>query len=157
MMRALSDLLAGRTASRAPALGPLESEVLDVLWASGEGSVRDVLGQLHRPLAYTTVMTTLDRLYKKGLLERRMTERTFRYVPCLPRATELVAAPGIFQSQAARDLLVSHLVDTVCAYDDTLLAELERGVAERRRQVEARAAEAGQQDLQREVNGGEAL
>lgn len=153
-MRALSDLLAGRTVSRGPALGPLESEVLDVLWASGEGSVRDVLGQLQRPLAYTTVMTTLDRLYKKGLLERRMNDRTFRYAPCLPRAVELEANPEIFQSQAARDMLVSHLVDTVCAYDDTLLAELERSVAERRRQVEATRQGLELQDSGLQGNGG---
>ena len=56
---------------RAPApqpLGPLEVTVMEILWARGESNVRDVVDRLDRPLAYTTVMTTLDRLFKKGLL-----------------------------------------------------------------------------------------
>jgi predicted transcriptional regulator len=54
--------IAMRIFSRNP-LGHLESRVMDVLWARGESSVRDVADQLERPLAYTTVMTTLDRLW----------------------------------------------------------------------------------------------
>jgi len=137
MMRTLSDLLAGRSANRGPSLGRLEAEVLRVLWAQGESSVRDVLGHLSRPLAYTTVMTTLDRLFKKGMLDRHMADRTFRYVPCVPRREAAEQAPSaVFHSQAARELLVSHLVDTVCEYDETLLDELEKSIAERRRQYE---------------------
>jgi predicted transcriptional regulator len=145
MMRTLSDLLAGRSANRGPSLGRLEAEVLRVLWAQGESSVRDVLGQLTRPLAYTTVMTTLDRLFKKGLLDRHMADRTFRYVPCVPRRVQtdgpMQDSPIVFHSQAARDLLVSHLVDTVCEYDETLLAELEKNIAQRRRQYEMKCSQ----------------
>jgi hypothetical protein len=43
---------------------------MDVMWAGGESNVRDVAEKLGRPLAYTTVMTTLDRLFKKGLARR---------------------------------------------------------------------------------------
>src|SRR5882762_3976091 len=60
-------------------LGRLEFELMEILWSRGESNVRDVAQHLRRPLAYTTVMTTLDRLYKKGLLERRMPERAFLY------------------------------------------------------------------------------
>ena len=56
-------------------LGPLEVTVMEILWARGEANVRDVVDRLHRPLAYTTIMTTLDRLYKKGLLARRKSDR----------------------------------------------------------------------------------
>ena len=48
-------------------LGPLEIQVMEVVWGSGESSVRDVVEKLDSKLAYTTVMTTLDRLFKKGL------------------------------------------------------------------------------------------
>ncbi len=58
---------------------------MDVLWNRSEGNVRDVIQLLARPLAYTTVMTTLDRLYKKGLLSRRKFERAFIYAPRLSR------------------------------------------------------------------------
>src|SRR5438128_8928980 len=50
-------------------LGPLEITVMEILWQRGESNVRDVAEKLDRPLAYTTVMTTLDRLFKKGLLD----------------------------------------------------------------------------------------
>ena len=58
-------------ASAPQPLGPLEVTVMEILWARGESNVRDVVDRLDRPLAYTTVMTTLDRLFKKGLLLRR--------------------------------------------------------------------------------------
>jgi predicted transcriptional regulator len=51
-------------------LGP-EITLMEILWTHGESNVREVVDRLDRPLAYTTVMTTLDRLFKKGILERR--------------------------------------------------------------------------------------
>jgi hypothetical protein len=54
---------------------------MEALWRHGEGNVREVGARLGRPLAYTTVMTTLDRLYKKGLLDRRKQDRAFLYSP----------------------------------------------------------------------------
>src|SRR6185436_11554934 len=65
----------------ADSLGPLEVTVMNILWDCGECNVHDVVPRLQRPLAYTTVMTTLDRLYKKGLLNRRKSERAFLYSP----------------------------------------------------------------------------
>ena len=54
---------------------------MEILWERSECCVRDVVQRLKRPLAYTTVMTTLDRLYKKGLLNRHKPERAFLYAP----------------------------------------------------------------------------
>src|ERR1700683_3301408 len=65
--------------SNPPALGPLEIAVMDILWDRGESNVHDVIERLGRPLAYTTVMTTLDRLYKKGFLIRHKSARAFLY------------------------------------------------------------------------------
>ncbi|HZT74502.1 MAG TPA: BlaI/MecI/CopY family transcriptional regulator [Terriglobales bacterium] len=70
---------------RPRALGALEAQVMEVLWAQGEANVREVAQRLARPLAYTTVMTTLDRLYKKGLLERHKRDRAFQYLPRMSR------------------------------------------------------------------------
>ena len=63
------------------ALGHLELTVMEILWAHGESNVHDVVERMGRPLAYTTVMTTLDRLFKKQLLVRRKWERAFLYAP----------------------------------------------------------------------------
>ena len=72
---------------------------MQILWDRGESNVRDVTGRLDRPLAYTTVMTTLDRLFKKGLLARRKEDRAFVYSPKYSRGEwdqkrtgELIAA-----------------------------------------------------------------
>ena len=72
----------------APRLGDLERVVMEQLWESSaqrpEGaSVRDVLEALpaDRNLAYTTVMTVLDRLSKKGLVTRERDGRAWRYTP----------------------------------------------------------------------------
>src|SRR5947199_9603880 len=62
---------------------PLELECLKVLWGLGEGSVRDVREVMvgNKNLAYTTVMTVLDRLEKRGGVSRRKQGRSFIYVP----------------------------------------------------------------------------
>ena len=60
---------------------PLEQQLLQELWTHGSATVRELLadGKIHQ--AYTTVMTTVDRLYKKGLLDRVDEGRAFRYTP----------------------------------------------------------------------------
>ena len=59
-------------------LGPLEQELLSALWMRGSATVREMLDAGGINLAYTTVMTTLDRLYKKQLLNRAAEGRAFR-------------------------------------------------------------------------------
>ena len=51
-------------------LGTLERQVIDIVWTGDEVTVRDVHARLDGRVAYTTVMTTLDRLFRKGLLAR---------------------------------------------------------------------------------------
>jgi predicted transcriptional regulator len=122
-------------------LGPLEKEVMDIIWRCGEGNVREVVSQMQRKLAYTTVMTTLDRLYKKGLLQRDKADRAYIYSPILTRddwsrnrAGEVMA--GLLAGpMESRSLLLSCLVDAVGTYDATLLDELERKILEKREEL----------------------
>ena len=70
-----------RTAREVPP--PLELLCLRALWSLGEGNVnavRQIVAQ-SRPLAYTTIMTVLDRLMRKGMLARRKVGRSFVYTP----------------------------------------------------------------------------
>lgn len=70
-------------------LGELEAVVMQQLWDRDEHvTVRDVLDKLDRqpPLAYTTVLTVMDNLHRKGLLSRSRDGRAFRYWPTKPRA-----------------------------------------------------------------------
>jgi predicted transcriptional regulator len=125
-------------------LGPLEITVMETLWRRGECNVRDVVDSLERPLAYTTVMTTLDRLYKKGELRRRKENRAFYYEPVLSRtewekkrAGDIVAG-FLAAREPSRDLLVSCLVEAVGQQDEALLDELERQIRLRRKELSAR-------------------
>jgi predicted transcriptional regulator len=124
-------------------LGHLESCVMDVMWSRGESNVRDVAENLGRPLAYTTVMTTLDRLYKKGLLERRKSDRAFLYSPRLSRrdwelerAGELVAG-FLAGPRHSGELLISRFLDEV-GRDATLFDDLERKIKAKRKELERR-------------------
>ncbi len=128
-------------------LGPLEIQVMEVLWAAGQCSVRDVVEQLDRKLAYTTVMTTLDRLFKKGALDRQKSERAFLYTTRLShrdwerqRAGNLVA--GLLAgSRPSRELLLSSLVEAVGQHDVALLEELEVKIRTKRRELSKRSCE----------------
>jgi predicted transcriptional regulator len=68
---------------------PLELECLRVLWHLGSGSVHEVRAELDRkrPLAYTTVMTLLERLERKGAAVRHKNGRAFVYAPGVDRET----------------------------------------------------------------------
>jgi len=122
-------------------LGPLEEDVMDVVWRLGAGNVRDVVRHMERNLAYTTIMTTLDRLYKKGLLDRELTDRAFVYSAKVTReewdrrrAGEMMA--GFLQGpEESQHLLLSCLVDAVGTHDAMLLDELERKIRNKREEL----------------------
>ena len=123
-------------------LGALEREVMAVVWDHGEVNVRDVCARLGSTVAYTTVMTTLDRLFKKRLLSRRKVGRAFVYQAAATReelegavASELVQS--LLQRTGGEPLpILSSLVDAVSDRDRALLDELERLVREKRRSVD---------------------
>jgi predicted transcriptional regulator len=66
-----------------PSLGPLEKEVMEVVWKKNAVSVKQVVAELTKThsLAYTTVLTILSRLWKKGLLNREKNGKSFVYTP----------------------------------------------------------------------------
>ena len=101
-------------------LGSLEREVMHLAWTQREVSVRDACERLGASVAYTTVMTTMDRLFKKGLLLRRKAGRAFVYRAA---ATQ----------QELENAVLSTLVDAVSERDRALLDELDRLVKEKRR------------------------
>jgi predicted transcriptional regulator len=121
----------------ASVFGTLELRVLEALWAHGrEASVRDILDAFPSA-AYTTVMTTMDRLHRKGVLERRRDGRAFLYRPVSSREemeSGLVARVlgSLLHGERAQPIL-SCLVNEVSRHDERLLDELERLVREKRR------------------------
>lgn len=69
-------------------LAPLELECMNTLWPLGEATVREIREQLieRRPRAYTTIMTVMDRLARKGVVERRQVKHAYIYRPNLSQA-----------------------------------------------------------------------
>ena len=129
----------GEVASK---LGPLEREVMESIWRRPEEagvSVRDIHLAFEGRLAYTTLMTTLDRLHKKGLLDRRKQGRAFFYSPRF--------SPDEFERSVAREVInkllgrgpdgvepiLACIVDAVSDRDRALLDELDRLIKEKRR------------------------
>jgi predicted transcriptional regulator len=118
-------------------LGPLERKILEEVWSRQSLTVRELLADGKIGLAYTTVMTTLDRLFKKGLLERTEEGRAFRYsARCTPaEVPRFVAVSGMrrwLESAQPSSLPLSYFVEAVSAHDTRLLDEL-RALVEQRR------------------------
>jgi predicted transcriptional regulator len=110
---------------------------MDIVWSHGESNVKDVAEKLGRPLAYTTVMTTLDRLFKKGLLDRRKSERAFIYSPRLARSDWERQRAGELVAGLSGDLLISCFLDKM-GHDAGLLDELERKIKIKRKELDRR-------------------
>ena len=121
--------------------GALELRVLDAVWRRGhEVSVRDIHPDFPGS-AYTTLMTTMDRLHRKGVLDRRKVGRAFAYRAVNSRQeleSGLVtrALQSVLEGDAAQPIL-SFFVEEVSRQDDRLLDELERLVREKRRKQES--------------------
>jgi len=66
-------------------LAPLELDCMNTLWPMGQGTVREIRDRLapRRPRAYTTIMTIMDRLARKGIVGRRKVGRAYMYRPNL--------------------------------------------------------------------------
>ena len=116
-------------------LGNLERIVLELTWQRGEISVREAYVSLKRRTAYTTLMTTFDRLHRKGLLKRRKEIRAFVYQARVSREE--------FEHSVARDMIdellgrnaepiLACIVEAVGARDKKLLDELDRLIQKKR-------------------------
>jgi predicted transcriptional regulator len=100
-----------------PHLGELERSVMNVLWDAPEPrTVREVMDSLgERDLAYTTVMTVLDRLGAKDMVRRERDGRAFRYAPALSRdaATAELLHAALDQAGTDRTAALVHFAQTV--------------------------------------------
>ena len=103
-------------------LAPLELDCMNTLWPIGQATVREIRDLLatRRPRAYTTIMTIMDRLARKGVVERVKTGRAYTY---RPRMTP----------EEARAQAVSQVLDNFFGGSkEALLVHLSGGSAVRR-------------------------
>jgi predicted transcriptional regulator len=115
-----------------PALHDLEAEVMEDVWRQGEASVRSVMEACNRgrrqPRAYTTYLTIMVRLDRKGLLQRRREGKTDFYRPRLSK-DEYQAA----RAEAEVDALVDQYGDVALSHFARQMEQLD---PERRRALQ---------------------
>lgn len=126
------------------ALGELEREIMEEIWRRGETSVREIHAAFNERAAYTTLMTTLDRLHKKGLLERRKDGRAFLYAPRVTREefTHSIAKDiidGLLgKTDGETKPVLACIVDAVGERDSEMLDMLEKLLREKRQMLESK-------------------
>ena len=110
-------------------LGPLERQIHRAVWERGTATVREVLQDGNIWQRYNTILTTMDRLFHKGLLVRALEGKAFRYsARCSPeefeRETTVSSVRQLLRSERA-SLHLSCFVEVVSAEDEKLLDELQ--------------------------------
>lgn len=136
------------TGSSSPAavpLGPLERQIHRAVRERGTATVREVLQDKDIWQRYNTVLTTMERLYRKGLLGRVTEGKAFRYhVQCsleeFDRETAVTGLRQLLRSDQA-SLHLSYFVEAVGAEDETLLDELQELVERRRAELQLEKGE----------------
>jgi len=123
-------------------LGSLESRLMERIWARGEVNVSDLQAEFV-PLAYTTIMTTLDRLFKKGLLDRRKIGKAYFYQAKLSekeyheRLTQHLFGM-VLNGGNDSNVVLSGFVNAVSVTDQQMLDKLEELVKAKRRELRRR-------------------
>jgi predicted transcriptional regulator len=116
-----------------PQLHELEAEVMEELWTRGEATVRMVMEALNqrtsKKRAYTTYMTILMRLHRKGVLDRRREGKTDLYAPKLDRAEFMTSRARVeIEGLVAEygDVALSHFAEQVASLDPARRRALQR-------------------------------
>ncbi|HVM21059.1 MAG TPA: BlaI/MecI/CopY family transcriptional regulator [Egibacteraceae bacterium] len=108
-------------------LGSLEAKVMDASWDCEDSflSVRNMLQRLDDDLAYTTVMTVMNRLYEKGLLRRRRSGRAWVYRPSMSREAFTAATMSdVLKSAGDRRSALLHFIADLPSEDADALRQL---------------------------------
>lgn len=118
-------------------LTPCEFEIMEVLWQLGSATVRDVYTALQptRGLAYTTVMTVMEKLHRKGALEQQRHGRAYRYTVRISQAEAL--------HQRIEHLIKHYFQGSAEKFLEYLRQEFDQSVAATRPPQVTPAAEAG--------------
>ncbi|WP_205324191.1 BlaI/MecI/CopY family transcriptional regulator [Glycomyces sp. YM15] len=100
-----------------PRLGELEASIMAVLWSAPDpATVRDVLGALDRDPepAYTTVMTVLDNLHRKGIVTRERVGRAWAYRPAQSREEfDADAMAAVLESSSDRNATLLRFIGKI--------------------------------------------
>jgi predicted transcriptional regulator len=125
-------------------LGPLEHEILDVLWAKGEATGKDIYKEIKttRPIALTTVLTVLERLAGKGLVKKSKGESVFVFTPAytkdaFAREVSTDVLKGIFE--ISRSGAAASFVDMLASSDPAELDRLSELIESKKKELKKKA------------------
>ena len=115
--------------------GPLEAKIMDILWNDVEMTIKDVQQVLEREKStnFNTVMTVMNRLVDKEILQKRTEGRSFLYKPVLSREEFLNTQSKEMTNELMDEfgnVVVSHMLDALEDVDDDLVAKLEQKIKE---------------------------
>lgn len=120
--------------------GPLEAKIMDVLWNDGERTIKEVQQVLdkEKPTNFNTVMTVMNRLTEKGILQKRPEGRSSLYKPVTSRTEFLNTQSKEMTNELMEEfgsVVVSHMLDALEDVDDDLVAQLEKKIKELKKDV----------------------
>ena len=127
-----------------PLLGPLEAQVMEIVWSKGEVTIRDIYDTVRkqRDLAYTTIMTVVHNLHKKDLLSQRKDGNAHFYTANQSRSQFIRSRVAELLDGLLEDFTepaMAHLAERLSTTDSTQLDELAKIIAERRAQEKKNA------------------
>ncbi|MDQ0198963.1 BlaI/MecI/CopY family transcriptional regulator [Neobacillus ginsengisoli] len=111
--------------------GPLEAKIMDILWNGNEKSIKEVqqLIEKERSINFNTVMTVMNRLVEKKILEKRVERRTSLYKP-IKTKTEFIDEQSKKLTENLLDefgeMIVNHMLDSLEDVNPNLLDKLEQ-------------------------------
>ena len=120
--------------------GPLEAKIMDILWNDVEMTIKDVQQVLEQEKStnFNTVMTVMNRLVEKGILQKRLEGRSSLYKTVLSRVDFLNTQSKEMTNELMDEfgsVVVSHMLDALEDVDDDLVAKLEQKIKELKKDV----------------------
>lgn len=115
--------------------GPLEAKIMDILWNDDEKTIKDVQQVLDQEKLtnFNTVMTVMNRLIEKGILQKRTEGRVSLYQPVQSRADFLNMQSKDLTNELMDEfgnVVISHMLNALEEADDDLVAKLEQKIKE---------------------------
>lgn len=120
--------------------GPLEAKILDILWNDVEMTIKNVQQVLDQEKLtnFNTVMTVMNRLVEKGILQKRVEGRSFLYQPIQTRVEFLHTQSKEMTNELMDEfgnVVVSHMLDALEDVDDELVAKLEHKIKQLKKEL----------------------
>ncbi|KGR75734.1 BlaI/MecI/CopY family transcriptional regulator [Ureibacillus sinduriensis] len=115
--------------------GPLESKIMDILWCQEDMTIKEVQAILEKekPTNFNTVMTVMNRLVEKEILQKKLIGRSSYYKPVQSRE-EFINTQSKEMTHELMDefgsVVVSHMLDALEEVDDALVKKLEMKIKE---------------------------